>query len=529
MRRIVWSAWLVALVAVAVACSPMPPGEPSDPGGTDDDLDQVVEALRRVSPQTEGTVWQDTTGNRLPGKIDEWFLQTPGCWGSTDCADPAGTEELLEQLADLIASATVSVDITTLFPFADGGWLDAIVDGLQRSIAAGNRPQVRWLAGTPFFYSFTGDGPDVVRARLVERVGPGAAELPISVATLTTDLQSWNHAKIVAVDGRRALVGGHNQWAASYLTATPVSDVSMRADGAAAAAAQRFVDVLWSQVCTREAEGLGGLLWIRSARSGPSTTCPRTTARLDPGTPGDVRILSVGRLGSGLPVPASVGAGGGVGAGFGGSFVPALLALLCPASEAPDLSHDAANPGQVAARELIASADERVVIAQQDLLAQCPRYDARLFRVLAEQLLRGVDMRIVTTGAFGTSYANMESLYDLSEVLFGVVTQVAGDPEVARQAICSNLQLTSLRIGPEATWPDGAGFANHSKFIHVDDQVFSVGSNNLYPSNLQELDYVVDDAAAARQVREAYLDPQWEWSRSAAIIDPEQGRCEIFG
>ncbi len=179
MRSWVWSAWLAALVAVAVACSPLPPGEPSDPGGADDDLDQVVAALRRVSPQTEGTVWQDTTGNQLPGAVDEWFLQTPRCWGSTDCADPAGTEELLAQLADLIASATVSVDITTLFPFADGGWLDAIVDGLQRSVAAGHRPHVRWLAGTPFFYSFTGDGPDVVRARLVERVGPGAAELAI--------------------------------------------------------------------------------------------------------------------------------------------------------------------------------------------------------------------------------------------------------------------------------------------------------------------------------------------------------------
>lgn len=527
MRRIVSSAWVVALVVLAlvvVACSPSPPvGPPTDPGGADDDLDQVVAALRRVSPRTEGTVWQDTAGNRLPGDVDEWFLQTPRCWGSTDCADPVGTDELLHQLADLIASSTVSVDITTLFPFADGAWLDAIVDGLQRAIAGGHRPQVRWLAGTPFFYSFTGEGPDVVRARLLDRLGPTGAELPISVATLTTDLQSWNHAKIVAVDGQRALVGGHNQWAGSYLTATPVSDVSMRADGPAAAAAQRFVDVLWAQVCVREAEGFWGQLWVRSSRSGPTTTCPSSTPVLDPGAPGDVRILSVGRLGSGLPVPSSLGAG------FGGSSVPAILSLLCPASEAPDPTHDAANPGQVAARELIAAADERIVIAQQDLLAQCPRYDARLFRVLADQLLRGTAVRIVTTGAFGTSYANMESLHDLSRVLYDVLVRVAGDADTARDAMCRNLQLASLRIGPEATWPDGAGFANHSKFIHVDDQVFSVGSNNLYPSNLQELDFVVDDVTAAQQVREAYLDPQWEWSRGAAIIDPEQGRCDIFG
>ena len=183
----------------------------------------------------------------------------------------------------------------------------------------------------------------------------------------------------------------------------------------------------------------------------------------------------------------------------------------------------------VAARELIGAADERIVIAQQDLLAQCPRYDARLFRVIAEQLLRGTEVRIVTTAAFGTSYANMESLYDLSRVLFDVTAEVSGDREAARAAMCQHLQLASLRIGPAATWPDDTGFANHSKFIHVDDQVFSVGSNNLYPSNLQELDYVVDDPAAAQRVREAYLDPQWEWSRASAIIDAEQGRCDIFG
>src|SRR5690349_24403242 len=103
--------------------------------------------------------------------------------------------------------------------------------------------------------------------------------------------------------------------------------------------------------------------------------------------------MAVGRLGSGLPVPGE----------FGGSFIPAILALSCPASDAGDPAYDAANPGQVAARALVASADERVVISQQDLLAQCPRYDARMFKVITDQLLRGVDVRIVVTGAFGTS------------------------------------------------------------------------------------------------------------------------------
>ena len=525
MRRPV-STWgraaAVALVVtgVATACAPtLPTGPPTPNGGPDDDMDQVVAAVRAASPRTEGIVWADTEGNLLPGDVDEWFLQTPGCWGSTDCQDPVGTEQLLTQLGDLIAGAERSVDITTLFPFADGAWLDAIVGGLQRSLERGYRPKVRWLAGTPFLYSYTGDGPDAVRARLVERLGPAGAELDISVATMTTDLQSWNHAKIVAVDGRRALVGGHNQWAASYLTPTPVSDVSMRVDGPAAAAAHRFVDVLWGYVCDREAEGFWSILWIRSSRSGPDSTCPRTAPVAAPGSPGATRVMAVGRLGSGLPIPGRLG----------GSAIPAILALICPASDADDPAYDEANPGRVAARALVASADERVVISQQDLLAQCPRYDARMFKVITDQLLRGVDVRVVVTGAFGTSYANMESLHDLSIQLYDVLVASTGDPDEARDALCANLQLASLQIGPEPTWPDGAGYANHSKFIHVDDQVFSVGSNNMYPSNLQEMDLFVDDVDAALQVRAAYLDPQWEWSRNDAIIDPDQDRCDIFG
>jgi len=36
---------------------------------------------------------------------------------------------------------------------------------------------------------------------------------------------SWNHAKIVAVDGKYLWTGGHNFWTAHYLTTKPVNDL----------------------------------------------------------------------------------------------------------------------------------------------------------------------------------------------------------------------------------------------------------------------------------------------------------------
>ena len=47
------------------------------------------------------------------------------------------------------------------------------------------------------------------------------------------------------VDGREALVGGHNLWTEDYLLDDPVHDLSMQVRGPAAASASRFADRLW--------------------------------------------------------------------------------------------------------------------------------------------------------------------------------------------------------------------------------------------------------------------------------------------
>ena len=93
--------------------------------------------------------------------------------------------------------------------------------------------------------------------------------------------------------------------------------------------------------------------------------------------------------------------------------------------------------------------------------------------------------------------------------------------------MCSSMQLASLQIGTAAKWPNGAGFANHAKLVYVDDEAFSVGSGNLYPANLQELDFMVEDDDAAAAVKADYLDPLWHWSSTTAIIDRDREICQI--
>ncbi|MFI9363072.1 hypothetical protein ACIG5E_18755 [Kitasatospora sp. NPDC053057] len=62
---------------------------------------------------------------------------------------------MLDKMRENISRATRTVDISTLAPFPDGAFQDAIVDGLKASVAAGNAPHVRILAGAAPLYNIT--------------------------------------------------------------------------------------------------------------------------------------------------------------------------------------------------------------------------------------------------------------------------------------------------------------------------------------------------------------------------------------
>jgi phosphatidylserine/phosphatidylglycerophosphate/cardiolipin synthase-like enzyme len=58
---------------------------------------------------------------------------------------------------------------------------------------------------------------------------------------------------------------------------------------------------------------------------------------------------------------------------------------------------------------------------------------------------------------------------------------------------------------------------NHAKFWMVDDLAFHVGSDNLYPHNLQEFGYVVESEPLAREAIANYWEPLWSFSNRVAI------------
>ncbi|MEU8926279.1 phospholipase [Kitasatospora sp. NPDC048545] len=517
---------------------PAPAPAPAAQTGATPHLDAVEQALRQVSPGLEGAVWQRTAGNRLDAPADDpggWLLQTPGCWGDPSCTERTGTRQLLDKMRENIARATRTVDISTLAPFPDGAFQDAIAAGLKASVAAGNTPHVRVLAGAAPLYNITAL-PSKYRDDLVARLGDAAGRVTLEVASMTTakTALSWNHSKLLVVDGQSVITGGINNWKNDYLDTThPVSDVDLALNGPAAASAGAYLDTLWDWTCRNT--GVFSAAWFASTNGAACT--PDLEKRSNP--PAD-RVPATG----GLPVVAVGGLGVGIrgkdtASGYRPGPVPTPDDLTCGPiglhdNTNADRDYATVNPEESALRALVASAGSRIDISQQDVTGTCPplpRYDVRLFDLLAAKMAEGVKVRIVVSdpgnrGTVGSGgYSQIKSLNEISDTLVARLTARLGDPARAATTMCENLQLAPFRAAPTSTWADGHPYALHHKLVSVDGSAFFIGSKNLYPAWLQDFGYVVEDRNAAAQLDQRLLAPQWQYSQAAATVDYSRGLC----
>ncbi|OIK25067.1 phospholipase D-like domain-containing protein [Streptomyces malaysiense] len=525
------AALITALALTVLPASPATAADAATPH-----LDAVERTLREVSPGLEGHVWERTAGNRLDAGADDpggWLLQTPGCWGDAGCRDRVGTERLLARMTENISRATRTVDISSLAPFPDGAFQDAIVAGLKSSVASGHRLKVRVLVGAAPVYHMT-VLPSKYRDDLRDKLGPAADAITLNVASMTTSKTalSWNHSKLLVVDGESVVTGGVNDWKGDYLdTDHPVSDVDLALTGPAAGTAGRYLDQLWGWTCRNKANVAN--VWY--AASGGSDCMAGmeqdTNPRAVPAT-GDVPVIAVGGLGVGIEDsdPASAWR----------PALPATSDTRCVVglhdNTNGDRAYDTVNPEESALRSLISSATRHIEISQQDLNGTCPplpRYDTRVYDALATKLADGVKVRIVVSdpanrGAVGSGgYSQIKSLSEVSDVLRDRLARITGDETSARAALCSNLQLAAFRSSPSARWADGHPYAQHHKLVSVDGSAFYIGSKNLYPAWLQDFGYIVESPGAAQQLDARLLSPQWTYSKETATVDYERGVCRI--
>ncbi|HEY2510128.1 MAG TPA: hypothetical protein VGI39_04710, partial [Polyangiaceae bacterium] len=93
---------------------------------------------------------------------------------------------------------------------------------------------------------------------------------------------------------------------------------------------------------------------------------------------------------------------------------------------------------------------------------------------------------------------------------------------------CSKLHLAPFRYNDaESAWPDGVPFASHSKIVQVDAQAIYIASHNMYPADLQEFGYIVDDSRVTADWLAKYWSNAWPHAAKAAVSGAEASSCAL--
>ncbi len=507
-------------------------------------LDYVEFKLSQLAPQSQNSVWQRSQGNEIVGygqKSDSWLLQTPNCWGDAGCSDTGALAHFANTIEQDIANAQYWVDITTLVTYPDGVFQRAIVSGIKAAYATNPNVQFRILGGTPpvlgnFNTPYTETAHNYMK-RLKADLGKDANSIKISIAGVETSwLYSWNHSKIIAVDGKTSIVGGHNLWEAAYgQVANPISDLTMRIEGPASRSAQNFADLLWGFTCRWGDGVINSTFYVDLVSTSAVTSCPEKFDAPDTIGLGSAEILALGGLGFGMETP-----GGNSNGLASANDNKADCSWIFTDYINENSEYTVANPEEEGLRALISSAQQSVFISQQDLIAPCAPpfansyYDARLFDVLADKLNQNVNVKIVVSSPGATQgltapYSNMKKMTEITDVLIRKLKSRSDlSTSQAKTKLCDNLQLAPLNLAPGiAAWENGNKVGNHAKTVAVDDAAFYIGSKNLYPATLQDFGYIVEDSKAALEYKNSYITPLWANSKGSAVVDLEIGLCNI--
>jgi phosphatidylserine/phosphatidylglycerophosphate/cardiolipin synthase-like enzyme len=518
----------LALLSLPLAVTACSTSEGDEPEASEDALTSgavtasVEQALMVRNPSERNKTWTITKGNALTG---DWLMQVPrgNTWGKASVPSPkacsgssclpdfglatcssdsecgggscvelnatkksdgaaaarvcAGhSDSILDEIYGVMTSAHSTLDITTLSA-PTGRFLATLRNGITTLDKRNEPVSVRVLFG-----SFPNNAPDLpkILGDLTRDVSQ-STKLTISIGAHRRTPTSWNHSKIIAADGREAIIGGMNLWGDHYLDVNPVHDVSLHVRGPIATASQVFVNDIWSVPC-----GDGKIVGNRG------NGCPRAFAGEASAGQGNIRMIGVGRTGEG---------------GQGRNRNPSDTALVA----------------------MMDAARSSIRISQQDIgsvkvflggVLPEPYMDAWI-----RAAIRGVDVNVVVSnlnsfGGTGTttadSYANGWKLSDLWSGLIRRMQELFPGHEAD---LCARVHFSNVRASANATWPNGKPLANHSKVVIIDDQAHYVGSQNLYDADLAEFGVIVDDQTATKQFIADYYSKLNEFSKVTTFKD----------
>jgi phosphatidylserine/phosphatidylglycerophosphate/cardiolipin synthase-like enzyme len=461
-------------------------------------IDQIFADLGGTQGQYCGVSYGLSEGNTLDS-----ILPTPNLWGHNPAKDdyePAA-RNLVDAIRALVSGAQHTVDIATLATLPDGDFATAIGDGI-REAAKRNNITVRALEGEYYTEKLNFDKIYPRMRIFMEAVKP-PPKVPFYVGAIQTGWASFNHSKLIIIDGQRAIAGGHNLWTETYCRFAPVHDISIQLSGPAVHVPQEFLNLLWTYIAKySRTNDPTKWVWSRLYLDGReySNALPVIHSPVAAAT-GKTRVLALGRLGAKLVA-----------------------------------SSPAANASRTARIAAVKLAQTHVRLSQQMLGGSWMGVvDEDFLTAICEHVAKGRKLSIVVSdrhakSAKGDPYSGIYGVSEHAELIGTRVAHITGKTgKDLAQFLADHVQVAPLRFydkqpgdpaaqswkwrrGNEAIEP-----ANHAKVYIVDSEAFYVGSDNAYaaPNNedgLQEFGFLVSGEAETKRFLDEYWNKLWTYA-----------------
>lgn len=476
----------------------------------------VYDLLRKEHAAYHHTLW-DVSFGKMTGELHQTPLQAWPQPGSDESEVrmgdlPDGHDDWFpNRLCEMISATTSWCDIMSLGP-PDGLFMDKFKEALA-NVAETAKGSVDPIVIRMMFGNIPAMPVNCnkVMKKLTEDL-PEDVNINLWVGAWRKGV-SWNHAKIIAVDGKTLWTGGHNLWDAHYLKNNPVHDLSLEMEGKVTICGHRFANEQWEFIEKSQSTLVGfcidkmpdGLPMVMQSRvtitefpRGIDVFPPRfTTTQISryESIEGAVPIITMGRYG-------------------------ALLSKDRPSDD-----------GFVA---MLYSANSVIRLALQDLgpvcipgtkrpLPGCTWPDVYLSTLAHVIWTKGVDVQIILSnpgsipgGLSGTEacYGNGWTCVDVAaEIIKRIRKQFPeAEDDALRKKVEDNLFISFIREKMGSNWEDGNCMGMHAKHVIVDDVCTYIGSQNLYICDLAEWGVLIDDEATTLKIKESYWTPMWEAS-----------------
>jgi phosphatidylserine/phosphatidylglycerophosphate/cardiolipin synthase-like enzyme len=484
----------------------------------------VTQALETYYNGADGYFSGHTQCNEVAG---DWILDVPNVITESDPPE-AEAKAFYTQTADLIRGTRYTFTFSTLGfntheesgeeNLVQAYLAPAILELHNSTPAYGPYPLLRFLYAD---FDLGHDSEEEVYADLTARlseVEPDSSQWRVSIAVATIgdidyeQLQPspWNHSKIAVQDYRQAIVGGMN-WELNYVRpfpliddriTHPLFDLSLQMEGEAAQAAGVYLDRVWR----RNIDPLFPHLGNDCETSWPKSIFWAHDCPLD-------AVPHYAPNGNQIPDYSLDGAYHVFGLGRGHTEWLPIGNMDASADEA--------------VLTAFAAAEASIYVSQRQLTSTLLplQFTPEVRDALIEAVLRDVSVRIALSEPWGVILLpeTPEDIYHaLQEELYARAVEEyenSPDPQAEIDKALCRLELGPFHV-PYYPYPETNNhlYYTHNKFFMIDEKVFYVGSQNLYPSGignfsgpeLNEYGYLVDDAVLTIQMRTQYWDPVWQ-------------------